>query len=329
MKKRYIQFIAFICILLVSIGSLHNPFTNDYVQGLKESSLKESADAIPVSSKGDQLLNEIEKKAIEYSIPAEDAKIDPVWKATPGLNGLEVDIKASYEKMKKEGEFDENKLVYKQVSPKVHLEDLPSSAIYRGNPNKPLVSFIINVAWGNEYIPDMLATLKKHNVKATFFLEGRWVKENPDLAKMIVDAGHEVGNHSYTHPDMKTLSSDLVREQLMKTNQVIEAATGKKPTLFAPPSGSYRDEVVKIADELGMKTIMWSVDTIDWQRPQPHVLVQRVMGKVHPGAMVLMHPTSPTAQSLERLIISIKQKDLAIDNVSTLLNEERIILKKK
>ncbi|THE14518.1 hypothetical protein E1I69_04390 [Bacillus timonensis] len=323
MKKQYIQFFVFICILLISIGSLHNPFTNDYVKGLKE-----SADAIPVS-KGDHLLNEIEKRAIEYSIPAEDAKIDPVWKATPGLNGLEVDIQASYEKMKKNGAFDENKLVFKQISPKVHLEDLPTSAIYRGNPNKPIVSFLINVAWGNEYIPDMLETLKKHNIKATFFLEGRWVKENPDLAKMIVDAGHEVGNHSYTHPDMKKLSSELVREQLIKTNQVIEAATGIKPTLFAPPSGSYRDEVVKIADELGMKTIMWSVDTIDWQRPQPHVLVQRVMGKIHPGAMVLMHPTSPTAQSLERLILSIKQKDLAIDNVSTLLNEERIILKKK
>jgi probable sporulation protein (polysaccharide deacetylase family) len=325
MKKQYIQFFVFICILLISIGTLHNPFTNDYV-----SSLKANSDEISISVSGsDKLLNEIEKRAFEYHIPAEDAKIDPVWKATPGINGVEVDVKESYKKMKKDGVFDENKLAYKQISPKVHLNDLPATAIYRGNPNKPVVSFLINVAWGNEYIPDMLETLKKHKVNATFFLEGRWVKENPDLAKMIVDAGHEVGNHSYTHPNMKTLSSELVREQLIKTNDVIEAATGKKPTLFAPPSGNYRDEVVKIADELGMKTIMWSVDTIDWQKPQPHVLVQRVMGKVHPGAMILMHPTSPTAQSLERLILSIKQKELSIDNVSTLLNEERIILKKK
>ncbi|WP_449540056.1 polysaccharide deacetylase family protein [Ferdinandcohnia sp. Marseille-Q9671] len=325
MKRQYIQFFVFICILLISIGTLHNPFTNDYV-----SSLKANSDEIAVSVSGsDKLLNEIEKRAFEYHIPAEDAKIDPVWKATPGINGVEVDVEESYKKMKKDGVFDQNKLVYKQISPKVHLNDLPATAIYRGNPNKPVVSFLINVAWGNEYIPDMLETLKKHKVNATFFLEGRWVKENPDLAKMIVDAGHEVGNHSYTHPNMKTLSTELVREQLIKTNDVIEAATGKKPTLFAPPSGNYRDEVVKIADELGMKTIMWSVDTIDWQKPQPHVLVQRVMGKVHPGAMILMHPTSPTAQSLERLILSIKQKELAIDNVSTLLNEERIILKKK
>jgi len=65
-----------------------------------------------------------------------------------------------------------------------------------------MVSFLINVAWGNEYLPDILATLKKQNVKASFFLEGRWVQKNPELAKMIVEAGHEVGNHSYTHPDM-------------------------------------------------------------------------------------------------------------------------------
>ncbi|MFS0865056.1 polysaccharide deacetylase family protein [Fredinandcohnia sp. 179-A 10B2 NHS] len=324
MKKQYIQFIAFICILLLSFGSLHNPFTNDYVEELKSNS-----DSITVAGKSNQLYSEIEKRAIEYNIPAEDAKIDPVWKATPGINGLEVDVKASYKKMEKDGVFDEKKLVYKELPPKVHLNDLPAEAIYRGNPNKQMVTFLINVAWGNEYIPDMLETLKKHKIRATFFLEGRWAKENPDLAKMIVDAGHEVGNHSYTHPNLKTLSSELVREQLIKTNDVIGAATGKKVNLFAPPSGNYRDEVVKIADELGMKTIMWSVDTIDWQRPEPHVLVQRVMGKVHPGAMILMHPTSSTAQSLERLILSIKQKGYSIDNVSTLLSEERIILNKK
>ena len=80
---------------------------------------------------------------------------------------------------------------------------MPPSPIYRGHPEKPMVSFIINVAWGNEYLPEILATLKRHQITASFFLEGNWVKSNPDLAKMIVSAGHEVGNHSYTHPDMQ------------------------------------------------------------------------------------------------------------------------------
>ncbi|MCA1030121.1 polysaccharide deacetylase family protein [Bacillus timonensis] len=317
MKKIYIQLLTFLLLLVMSKETLNNPYTNDVVG--------EIADAtITVAKHKNDLYIEIEKRAIEYEIPPKDAVIDKIWKATPGYNGLTVDVEASYEKMKKSGTFNEKNIVFKQTSPKVHLEDLPPEAIYRGHPDKPMVSFLINVAWGNEYLPEMLETLKKHKVNATFFLEGRWVKENPEFAKMIVDAGHEVGNHSYTHPNLKTMSSSEVRNQLMKTNDVIEATTGKKPDLFAPPSGNYRDEVVKIAHEYGMRTIMWSVDTIDWQRPEPHVLVERVMSKVHPGAMILMHPTSSTAKSLETLILSIKQKEYHIDDVTTLLSEERI-----
>jgi peptidoglycan-N-acetylglucosamine deacetylase len=279
---------------------------------------------VKANSNQDPLFKEIVEKASRYEVPAIDAKIDPVWKATPGYNGLKVDVAASFKKMKKNGVFDETKLVLKQIEPKVKLKDLPPEPIYRGNPNKKMVSFIINVAWGNEYIPSMLETLKKHNVKATFFLEGRWVKENPEVAKMIADAGHEVGNHSYTHPDLKTLPSGEVREQLTKTNKVIEATIGKVPALFGPPSGSFRPEVVKIASESNMRTILWSVDTIDWQRPQPNVIIERVMGKIHPGALVLMHPTESTASALETLILSLKQKEYSINNVSNLLSEERV-----
>ena len=112
-----------------------------------------------------------------------------------------------------------------------------------------MVTFIINVAWGNEYLLDMLATLKKYHVSATFFLEGRWVQKNPELAKMISDAGHEVGNHSYTHPNMQNLSDAGIRQEITKTNEVIKATTGISVNWFAPPSGSYKDEVVKIAAE--------------------------------------------------------------------------------
>ncbi|WP_019391862.1 polysaccharide deacetylase family protein [Priestia filamentosa] len=273
----------------------------------------------------DALYEEIEEKAEKYERDPQDAKIDPVWKLTPGYNGLEVDVDASYRNMKKKGEFDENKLIYKQNAPKVHLEDLGAYPIYRGHPDKPTVAFAVNVAWGNEYIPTMLEVLKKHRVKATFFLEGRWAKENTEMAKMIVDAGQEIGNHSYSHPDMKTLSNERIKEELTKTNDVIESVTDREVKLFAPPSGSYRDDVVKIAHDLDMHTIMWSVDTIDWQKPSEDVLVSRVMEKVHPGAIVLMHPTKSTASSLDRLIREVKEKGYDVRDVSTLLNEERPI----
>jgi probable sporulation protein (polysaccharide deacetylase family) len=305
-------------ILFVAWFSVNNPLVNTYVASLK-------GNVVTVGKQENPLYQSIIKNASTYNIPPSNAKIDQVWKAIPGYNGLTVDIEASYKNMKKSGIFDEKKIVYKQTTPSVHLKDLPPSPIYRGHPDKPMVSFIINVAWGNEYLPEMLAALKKHQVKASFFFEGRWVKNNPDLAKMIVSAGHEVGNHSYTHPDMKRITAAQTREQLLKTNEVIEAATGNKSIWFAPPSGSYRDETVKIAAELKMKTVMWTVDTIDWQKPTPDQLINRVISKIDNGSMVLMHPTESTAKSLDRLITLIEEKSLKIGTVSDLMSEERIL----
>jgi probable sporulation protein (polysaccharide deacetylase family) len=305
-------------LLLSAWFSVNNSLVDTYVATLK-------GNALTVGKQEDPLYQSIVKNASTYEIPPSNAKIDEVWKAIPGYNGITVDIEASYKNMKKIGTFNEKKLVYKQTAPSVHLNDLTPSPIYRGHPDKPMVSFIINVAWGNEYLPEMLATLKKHQVKASFFLEGRWVKNNPELAKMIVSAGHEVGNHSYTHPDMKRISAAQTRDQLLKTNEVIEAATGKKSIWFAPPSGSYRDETVTIAAEFKMKTVMWTVDTIDWQKPSPNQLINRVISKISNGSMVLMHPTESTAKSLDTLITRIEEEGLKLGTVSDLMSEERIM----
>jgi peptidoglycan-N-acetylglucosamine deacetylase len=297
-----------------------NPYSSTYVISLK-------TEAVPASGHESSLIREIEDKAKEYEVPPSDARIDPVWKAIPGYNGLRVDAELSKKKMKKADQFDPDKLVFKQIPPKVHLSDLPPTAVYKGHPDKPMVSFIVNVAWGNEYLSGMLATLKKHNVSASFFLEGRWVKNNPGMAKMIAEAGHEIGNHSFTHPDMKQLSAPKINEEIKKTNEVIEAVTGVQTKWFAPPSGSYKEEVVQIAAAHKLGTVMWSVDTIDWQKPAPEKLISRVMGKVHNGALILMHPTESTANSLEQLILQIKDKDLQIGTVSDMLSENRVIVK--
>ncbi len=315
-ERKYLIGISLIAIL--TILAVENPLTSKYVTSLKQTGFE-------VSYSVDDLRMIIEEEADKRRADPQDAKIDPVWKATPGYNGVMIDVKASLNKMKKDKTFDEDKLVYKQISPKVHLADLPSSPIYRGHPDKPMASLIINVAWGNEYIPDMLATLKKHHVYATFFLEGRWVQHNPEMAKMIVDAGHEVGNHSFSHPNMEILSSAKVKEEIQKTSQMIKATTGEEVKWFAPPSGSYRDEVVKIADNLNLKTIMWSVDTIDWQKPDPQILIDRVMRKMHKGAIVLMHPTASTANALNSLILQIKDREIRLGTVTSLLKEERIV----
>lgn len=313
--------VSLIGILAISWFLVNNPWADTYVSTLQENAVSVTAT--------NSLYTTISEKAKDYEKKPIDAKLDPVWKAIPGLNGVTVDIDASYKNMKKEKKFNEQRLVFKQVKPKITLNDLPPAPIYKGNPEKEMVSFIINVAWGNEFLPDILSTLKKHHVKASFFLEGRWVQKNPDLAKMIAEAGHELGNHSYTHPDMSKISSSKIHEEIVKTNDVIEATTGKQVTLLAPPSGYFNNEVVKIAAQQKLKTVIWSVDTIDWQKPSPDTLLKRVTGKIHNGALILMHPTEVTTNSLEHLIIEIKNKGYKIDSVSDMLSEERESIKTK
>ncbi|WP_026692442.1 polysaccharide deacetylase family protein [Peribacillus kribbensis] len=318
MNTKFQHFIALFAIAGISWILVQNPLTEEYMETWNE----QNNQTEPASG---SLYSELQTKAKRFEIPAQNAKIDPVWKTVPGYNGLKVELDASYKKMKKSGRFDSKKLIYKQVPPKKHLKDLPPAPIYRANPDKPVVSLLINVAWGNEYLQDMLAVLKKNDVKATFFLEGRWAKKYPELAKMIAEGGHEIGNHSYSHPNMAALSSGRAQDEIQKTNGIIKAVTGVTCKWFAPPSGSFKDETVKIASANKMGTIMWSVDTIDWQKPSPETLTERVMNKLHPGAFILMHPTESSSKALDKLIKRIKQENLHIMTVSGSLSEERIM----
>ncbi len=320
-KKFILQWSTFLFILLLSFASVQNPITTSYIHEIKQQTVS------PVFKAENPLYQDIMDRKDNYEIPAVDAKVDNVWKAVPGINGVEVNVAASYEKMKKNGTFDVKKLVYKQSPPKVSLDDLPPNPIYRGNPEKMMVSLMVNVAWGNEYLPDMLKTLKEHDVKTTFFLDGSWVKKNPKLAKMIVEEGHEIGNHAYSHPDMKQLSNARIYEELTKTNEIIQATVGVVPRWFAPPSGSFRQDVVDIADELGMHTVMWTADTIDWRNPVPDEMAEKIINKSEAGTLVLMHPTSSASDGLEKMISGLKEKGFTLGPVSDLLNEQRIMSK--
>lgn len=272
----------------------------------------------------EDLYRKIQAYSDQYKIEPIDAKVDRVWRAIPGYNGMRVDIEASYIEMEANGEFDESKIVYKEVPPNVHLEDLGPEPIYRGNPQKNMIALLINVAWGNEYIPKILKVLDNHQTKATFFFDGSWVEKNPSLAKIIKEAGHEIGNHAYSHPDLKQRSIGQATEELKKTNKVIWETLGIKPKWFAPPSGSFNKSTLQVADQLDMKTILWTVDTVDWKKPAASEMVRRVVSKVENGSMILMHPTKPTAEGLNAMITNIKEKGYQLGTVSDLMSEKRI-----
>ena len=312
--NKYVHLCVFIIIVVLSYNPMNNPFK------INEEATAAISDAI---KKEDPLYIEIESKQKEFADPPKDAYIDEVWKKTPGRNGIEIDIKKSYEKMKKKGKYDESLLVFREVSPKVQIKDLPASPIYRGHPEKKMVSLLINVSWGEQFIPDILKSLDSNNVKATFFVEGKWAKENVELVKMIKDEGHIIGNHAYNHPDMARLSNQKIVEQLIQTNEILKAITGDEPKWFAPPSGSFNQQVVQSAANLNMETILWTVDTIDWKNPSVNVMIARVNNKIHPGATILMHPTEVIANGMDHLIVLIKEKGYKIGTIEKLLSSER------
>lgn len=307
MKRKNTMYLTiFTIVLVVMLGGFANTITASTGAG------------------NDILYKKIQAYDGQHKIDPINAKVDKIWKAIPGYNGLRVNIKESYKRMKKDGHFDAKKIIYKEVPPKIHLNDLGPEPIYKGNPKKSMVSLLINVAWGNEHIPRILEVLNDNQVKATFFLDGSWTKKNPELAMMIYMEGHEIGNHAYSHPDLRQRSRAKTLEEITKTNNVIKATLGIKPEWFAPPSGSFNMGTVSAAHQLNMKTILWTVDTVDWKKPSPTEMVNRVVAKVDNGSMVLMHPTKPVAEGLETMIKDIKAKGYQLGTVSNLMSERRV-----
>lgn len=175
-------------------------------------------------------------------------------------------------------------------------------AIYNGNKNKNNISLMINVYWGNEYVIEMLKTLEKHGVKATFFVGGCWVAKNEDIFLQIVAFGHEIGSHGYFHKDHKKLDYNSNYNEIAVTHKLVKELSGVEMKLFAPPSGSYNTTTLNVANDLNYKTIMWSKDTIDWRDKDENIVYSRAIKNLQNGDLILMHPTAQTSAVLEKII---------------------------
>lgn len=137
--------------------------------------------------------------------------------------------------------------------------DLPIYCVDKGD--EKICAFSFDAAWGNEDTEQLIEILGKYNVKATFFVVGAWAEKYPESVKALSDAGHEVMNHSDTHPHMTNLSSDDIKKEITSCSDKIQAVTGIRPTLFRPPYGDYDNNVVGAARETEHYTIQWDVDT--------------------------------------------------------------------
>jgi peptidoglycan/xylan/chitin deacetylase (PgdA/CDA1 family) len=167
----------------------------------------------------------------------------------------------------------------------------------------------------------ILDTLAKHGVTSTFFLTGKWVEQFPDLARRIADEGHEIANHSYSHPDLTKLPADQVIKQIKDAEAAIKKATGQDTKLFREPYGAFSDSERSLVRQAGYSySIYWDVDTLDWQFPPLATLTSRITDKTQNGSVVLMHLNVPdTARASDAAIPILRDKGYQLVTISQLL----------
>ncbi len=185
------------------------------------------------------------------------------------------------------------------------------------------VALTFDAAWGATRTPLILDVLDQYEIKSTFFLVTFWVHDYPDAAREIVERGHDLGLHSSTHPNFTSLSPTEIIDELERNIAIIDQNTGQRPNLFRPPFGAYDDRVVKVVeDDLGLTTIQWSVDSLDWQDLTAEQMSQRVLNLIHPGAIVLFHNNGlHTPEALPIIIEELLEQGYQMVPVSELLHK--------
>jgi peptidoglycan/xylan/chitin deacetylase (PgdA/CDA1 family) len=156
--------------------------------------------------------------------------------------------------------------------------------------DQPYIAMTFDDGPSAENTPRLLEMLKQRNIKATFFLIGQNAAANPDLVRRILADGNEIGNHSWTHPQLSKLSDDRVTTEITKTQDAIKEASGFTPTILRPPYGAITPRQREwIENRFGLNIILWSVDPFDWKRPGASVITQRILSQAHPGSIILSH----------------------------------------
>ena len=184
------------------------------------------------------------------------------------------------------------------------------------------VSLMFNVYWGTDEVYRILDILSAKDAKATFFIGGCWADDNVDCLRAIYEAGHEIGNHGYFHKEHDHLSLINNTKEISDCNRFIELSIGVKPNLFAPPSGAYNEDTLTAVAGLGMLTVLWSKDTIDWRDKNAALIYSRATKNIKKGDFILMHPMKETADALSDILKYYENNGLKTVTVSTNLQKE-------
>ncbi|AQS58951.1 polysaccharide deacetylase family sporulation protein PdaB [Desulforamulus ferrireducens] len=195
-------------------------------------------------------------------------------------------------------------------------------AIYKVKTDKKVVALTFDISWGTKVPGPVLDILKQHNVKSTFFISGPWAVKHPEFPKRIVAEGHEVASHGEEHVNLSEYPKEVVRKNILTAHEKIKEVTGVEPNLIRTPNGDWNDMVLTTAEELNYKVIQWSTDSLDWKKPGVQTIVDRVLKKVEPGDIILMHASDTclqTPEALPKVIEGLKQQGYQLVTVSELL----------
>lgn len=194
---------------------------------------------------------------------------------------------------------------------------LPIYSVSRGD-NKIALTF--DCAWGNSNTDLLLSLLGEADAKATFFVTGEFCDRYPDDVRKMYEAGHEIGNHSDTHPHVEGMNINDLIADTRECSRKIKMITGEEPALYRSPYGEYDDNVVSTIEGMGMKMIQWSVDSVDWQEPDPDTIINRITEGTESGSILLFHnDLENTAQALPQLLTALKQKGFTFSRVSDMV----------
>lgn len=197
-------------------------------------------------------------------------------------------------------------------------------AAYLGDTGENVIFLTFDAGYENGATAKILDTLKKHEVPAAFFLVGNYIEQNADLVRRMVDEGHIVGNHTMHHYDMSKLSEkEAFSRELTELETLFEDTTGQKlPKYYRPPQGIYSESNLQMAKELGYKTVFWSLAYVDWQndaQPTREQAFSKLLPRIHPGAVVLLHSTSQTnAEILDELLTKWKEMGYTFGSIENL-----------
>ena len=199
--------------------------------------------------------------------------------------------------------------------------------IYRVETSEKKVAISFDCAWGTEYTDSLLDTMKEKSVVSTFFCVEFWTKKHADYVKKISDMGHDIGTHSATHPYMSKLDKATIEQELSTSKAAIESITGKSVRVFRPPYGDYNDTLIETAKELGLYSIQWDVDSLDWKNLSAKEIYNRVVPKVKSGSIVLFHNNGlHTAQALPDIIDALQNAGYEFVTIYDLIYKDNYMM---